>query len=161
MVVALTVRQWRNLVQVTGTERVFVALEEAAEVDLSLETDRFRMRETIAAVMRPWFAARSVNEVTRELDAAQVLWSRYRTMSGTVRELAKDPLTSVVTEIDQPGIGPITTARSPIRIGGNWTDPRPAPRFGEDTDQVLAEVLGLAAHEIAGLHDRGIVAGAA
>ncbi|MGK5112462.1 CoA transferase [Geodermatophilus sp. CPCC 205506] len=161
MVVALTVRQWRNLVQVTGTDRVFKALEEAAEVDLSLETDRFRMRETIAAVMRPWFAARTVDEVTHELDDAHVLWSRYRTMSESVRELAKDPVTSVVTEIDQPGIGTITSARSPIRLGGNWTDPRPAPRFGQDTDQVLADVLGLADHEIAGLHDRGVVAGAA
>jgi 2-methylfumaryl-CoA isomerase len=161
MVVALTVRQWRNLVEVTGTDRVFRALEQAAEVDLSLETDRFRMRETIAAVMRPWFAARSVDQVTRELDDAHVLWSRYRTMSETVHELAKNPGTSVVSEIDQPGIGAITSARSPIRLGGRWTEPRPAPLFGQDTDQVLADVLSLADHEIADLHDRGIVAGAA
>lgn len=161
MVVALTVRQWRNLVEVTGTERVFRALEEAAEVDLSLETDRFRMRETIAAVMRPWFAARSVDQVTHELDEAHVLWSRYRTMSETIHELAKDPVTSVVTEIDQPGIGAVTSARSPLRLGGDWTEPRPAPRFGQDTDQVLGEVLGLSDGEIAGLHDRGVVAGAA
>jgi 2-methylfumaryl-CoA isomerase len=161
MVVALTVRQWRNLVQVTGTGRVFQALEEAAEVNLSLETDRFRMRETIAAVMKPWFAARSVDQVTRELDDAHVLWSRYRRMSETVHELAKDPTASVVVEIDQPGIGTMTSARSPLRLGGSWTEPRPAPRCGQDTDQVLQELLGLSDHEIGSLHDRGIVASAA
>ncbi|MBC9226471.1 2-methylfumaryl-CoA isomerase [Aeromicrobium sp. 636] len=161
MVVALTVRQWRNLVEVTGTGRVFSALEEAAEVDLSLETDRFRMRETIAAVMRPWFAARSVDEVTRELDDAQVLWSRYRTMSEKVAELLQDPDRSVVTEFEQPGIGTMTTARSPVKLDGEWIDPRPAPTLGQDTDVVLAELLGLTTAEIGSLHARGVVAGVA
>jgi 2-methylfumaryl-CoA isomerase len=36
---------------------------------------------------------------------------------------------------------------------------RPAPRLGADTDQILAEVLGMAAGEIGRLHDAGIVAG--
>jgi 2-methylfumaryl-CoA isomerase len=34
----------------------------------------------------------------------------------------------------------------------------PAPRLGQHTDEVLSEVLGLAAGEIARLHDQGIVA---
>ncbi|QCX26531.1 CoA transferase [Nocardioides jishulii] len=159
MVVALTVRQWRNLVSVTGTERVFTALEEAAEVDLSLETDRFRMRETIAAVMRPWFAARTVDQVTQELDDAHVLWSRYRPMTETVALLAADPERSVVTDVEQPGIGTMTSARLPLRLDDAWTDPRPAPRFGQDTDQVLSELLGLSDAELGRLHDRGLVAG--
>jgi 2-methylfumaryl-CoA isomerase len=37
---------------------------------------------------------------------------------------------------------------------------KPAPKLGEHTDEVLAEVLGLSGAEIAGLHDRGVVAGA-
>jgi 2-methylfumaryl-CoA isomerase len=32
--------------------------------------------------------------------------------------------------------------------------------MGRDTDEVLAEVLGLTDGEIAGLHDRGLAAGA-
>lgn len=159
MVVALTVRQWRNLVAVTGTERVFTALEEAAEVDLSTETDRFRMRETIAAVMRPWFASRTVDQVTQELDDAHVLWSRYRPMTETVDLLAGDPERSVVTEVDQPGIGAMTSSRLPLRLDHTWTDPRPAPRFGQDTDEVLGELLGLSDAELGRLHDRGLVAG--
>jgi 2-methylfumaryl-CoA isomerase len=160
MVVALTVRQWKALVNVTLTGHVFEALEKAAEVDLSTESDRYRMRETIAAVMRPWFLARDLDQVTRELTEAQVLWSKYRTMTEMVGELAKDPARSVVTELEQPGIGTVTTARSPLRLGGDWLEPQAAPTLGQDTDQVLAEVLGLAEHEIASLHDRGLVAGA-
>ena len=37
---------------------------------------------------------------------------------------------------------------------------RPAPRLGQHTDEVLAEVLGLSGDEIARLHDAGVVAGA-
>ncbi|MTB88941.1 CoA transferase [Aeromicrobium senzhongii] len=161
MVVALTVRQWKNLVAVTGIGRVIGALEEALEVDLSLEDDRFRLRETIAAILRPWFAARSMDEVTRELDEAQVLWSRYRSLAETVRELSKEPGTSVFTELEQPGIGTVPSTRSPIRVAGEYIEPKPAPQLGQDTDRVLAEVLGLGEHEIGSLHDRGIVAGAA
>jgi len=35
----------------------------------------------------------------------------------------------------------------------------PAPRLGEHTDQVLAELVGLTAAEIGRLHDAGIAAG--
>jgi 2-methylfumaryl-CoA isomerase len=35
-----------------------------------------------------------------------------------------------------------------------------APKLGAHTDQVLAEVLGMSAREIADLHDAGVVAGA-
>jgi 2-methylfumaryl-CoA isomerase len=59
MVVALTSRQWKALRDVTNTDRVFSALEEALEVDLSKETDRYHLRETVAAVLRPWFAVRN------------------------------------------------------------------------------------------------------
>lgn len=159
MVVALTVRQWRALVEVTGTGHVIGALEEAAEVNLSMEDDRYRMRETIAAIMRPWFASRTMNQVAGELEAAQVLWSRYRGMSEAVRELSKDPVHSVVTQLNQPGVGIVTSARSPIRPGGRWIDPRPAPQLGQHTDEVLEELLGLSSREVSGLHDRQVVGG--
>ena len=160
MVVALTSRQWKNLREVTKTDRVFGALEEALDVDLSVETDRYQLRETVAAILRPWFAARTVDEVTHELDAAQVLWSRYRTMAEAVHELSKTPESTVVTQLDQPGIGVVTSSRSPIRTHGAYTEPRAAPRLGESTDEVLIEVLGLDSREVAGLHDRGVIGGA-
>jgi len=35
----------------------------------------------------------------------------------------------------------------------------PAPVLGADTDQILEELLGLSTGEIAGLHDRKVIAG--
>ncbi len=36
---------------------------------------------------------------------------------------------------------------------------RRAPLLGENTDEVLADVLGLGSREIAALHDKGVVVG--
>jgi 2-methylfumaryl-CoA isomerase len=160
MVVALTVRQWEALRNVTNTEKVFAALEDALDVDLSVEADRYRLRETIAAVLRPWFSGRSLAEVSRELEAAQVLWSKYRTMREAVADFRGLNTPSVLAMVDQPGIGPVVSARSPLRLGADYGEPAVAPKLGQHTDEVLAEVLGLGTAELAGLHDRAIVAAA-
>jgi 2-methylfumaryl-CoA isomerase len=36
---------------------------------------------------------------------------------------------------------------------------KPAPLLGENTDEVLSDILGMADHSIADLHDRGIIGG--
>ena len=49
------------------------------------------------------------------------------------------------------------TARSPLRWNGAYGEPGEAPVLGRDTDQVLAEVLGLTPPELSGLRDRGVI----
>ena|SRR5689334_14762004 len=161
MVVALTPRQWDALRSVTKTEEVFSALESALGVDLSEETDRYTLRETIAAILRPWFEARTLSDVTRDLEAAQVLWSRYRTMADTVRALNDNDPECVLTRVDQPGIGSVVSSRSPIRTDDGYGSALPAPELGQHTDEVLEQILGLSPIECGRLQDAGVVAGAA
>jgi 2-methylfumaryl-CoA isomerase len=152
MVVALTGHQWHALRKVTGTAAVFSALEQALDVDLGLEADRYSIRETIAAILRPWFAARGLDEVGRDLDSARVLWGRYRGMPEVVAD--PDPILSTV---DQPGIGPVPSARSPLRWYGDYGETTTAPSLGEHTDEVMSEVLGLSAAEIGRLRGTGVL----
>ncbi|HVV08871.1 CoA transferase [Amycolatopsis sp.] len=152
MVVALTEHQWAALRKVTGTQEVFSALEQALNVDLNLEADRYRIRETISAILRPWFAGRSLAEVSQDLDSARVLWGRYRGMP----EVAADPA-PVLSTVDQPGIGEVPSARSPLRWNGEYGGTTVAASLGENTDEVLSKVLGLSDAELARLHDSGIV----
>ena len=84
MVVALTPGQWTALTSVTGTQAVFAALEQALGADLTLESERYRLRDTIAAVLKPWFLGRDSTAVAEELDAARVLWGRYQRMTDVV-----------------------------------------------------------------------------
>ncbi|WP_347057761.1 CoA transferase [Blastococcus sp. HT6-30] len=158
MVVALTEGQWRSLCQVTGTGEVFAALEKALGVDLEDEVSRYHHRETIAAILRGWFASRDVATVSRQLEAARVLWGPYRTATDVVREHEADPASSPLTELEQPGVGRLLAMGSPLRPHAVEEPPRPAPVLGADTDEVLTEVLGLGSREIGRLHDEGVLA---
>jgi len=156
MVVALTPGQWTALTSVTGTQAVFAALEQALSADLTLESERYRLRDTIAAVLKPWFLGRDSAAVAVELDAARVLWGRYQRMTDVVAA-HRDGAHPVLADLALPGGATGITARSPLRWNGEHGQAGAAPALGRDTDAVLAEVLGLSAAEIASLHDRGVI----
>lgn len=158
MVVALTEAQWRALCEVTGTVEVFRALEKALDIDLDAESQRYEFRETVAAILKPWFGARDLARVSGDLDAARVLWGPYLTVTDVVREFEDGRRDSPLAEMHQPGIGAVLTAAGPLRIGAEVVPPAPAPVLGADTEQVLTDVLGLSGVEIGRLHDHGVIA---
>jgi 2-methylfumaryl-CoA isomerase len=175
MVVAITPRQWDALCTATGTGEVFGALGRALGADLTDESDRYRLRDVITAVLRPWFAARTLAEVRTGLDAAGVLWGQYRGMldavaaqqaagaeaheaAGTGRSGQVAGPGSVLSALDQPGAGPVIGARSPLRWDGRYAGVAAAPLLGQHTGEVLAEVLKLTSTEIGRLHDEGVIA---
>ncbi len=156
MVVALTEGQWKALRRVTGTAAVFAALEDTLDADLDQEGDRFRLRETIASILRPWFAARSFDAIRELLDEAKVLWSPYRDMVEVAETALRDPET-VVRHVEQPGVGAMLGSASPWR----WDDARaasaPAPLLSADTEAVLSEMLGLTDAELGRLRAASVI----
>ncbi|MCU1630842.1 MAG: L-carnitine dehydratase/bile acid-inducible protein [Pseudonocardia sp.] len=158
MVVALTEGQWSALRKVTGTEEVFAALEAALDADLTQESERYRLRETIAAILRPWFSARDLKQVSDELDAARVLWGRYQGMTDVVAA-HRTGTHPILADMALPGSGDAAiTARSPLRFDGEHGPAGRVPSLGRDTEEVLAEILGLGHAEIGGLQRRGVIA---
>lgn len=158
MVVGLTGRQWAALKQATGLDAVKLSAETG--LDLDEEGGRYAARDAIVAALAPWFAARTLDEIAQHFGGTGVSWSPYRTFR---QMLAEDPRASLanpmVSRVDQPGIGSVLSAASPLDFSGLERLPaRPAPKLGEHTDDILSE-LGLSAGEIGRLHDRGIVAG--
>ncbi|HET8992327.1 CoA transferase [Rhodococcus sp. SJ-2] len=136
MIVGLTRGQWRALVEVTGTEAVFDALGAQRGLDFDREGDRYAAREAITAILAPWFSERTLARIEADLAGTRVLWAPYRTMDEVAADLAARS-DSVVQYIDQPDIGPVLTARPPLRWNGRYTDARPAPRHGQHTAEVL------------------------
>jgi 2-methylfumaryl-CoA isomerase len=160
IVVALTERQWDNLQAATNAQSEMAALARRIEADLSLEGERFAHREAITAILRPFFAARTVEDFAKSFDKAGVTWSRYRSFAETV---AEDPDCSVdnpmFSLLDHPGIGAYLTPGNPITFSGvERIAPSRAPSLGENTDEILGEI-GYSEGEIAALHDAKIVAG--
>ena len=156
MVVALTEGQWHALREVTETAGVFSALEPVLAANLELESDRYRLRETITAILRPWFAQRDFDEVTSLLDSAKVLWSPYLDMRE-VAARARASGSDLVTEIDDPRTGPLLSTGSPLRWDGQRASAVAAPLLGADTQAVLSDLLGLTSAEIGRLAADGVV----
>jgi 2-methylfumaryl-CoA isomerase len=132
------------------------------EVDLVREEARWEARDTITAVLKPWFSSRSLADIRAALDAAGACWGPYQSFTQAVRE---DPRLStknpMFEEIDQPGIGRYLAAGTMLDFSAAPRTPvAPAPQLGADTDAVLASELGLSEGEIGRLHDAGIIAGA-
>jgi 2-methylfumaryl-CoA isomerase len=163
MVIALTPRQWRGLGRATGLAGKFAEACVSLGADPDTEAGRFAARDAIAALLAPWCAARTLTEIAAEFTGTGVLWGPFQDFATLV---AGDPRCSpanpMFSEVDQPGIGPYLMPGLPLDFAASPREPtRPAPRLGEHTDAVLAEVLGLSAGEIGKLHDQGVVAGPA
>ncbi|MBI1250597.1 MAG: 2-methylfumaryl-CoA isomerase [Alphaproteobacteria bacterium] len=160
IVVALTVRQWDNLKAATHTQDAFEELAVKLGAKLSLEGERFKHRDAITAVLKPFFEARTIEDFASAFDEHSVTWSRYRTFKQTVEQdpdcSTDNPMFSL---LDHPGIGSYLTPGNPITFSEvERIAPRRAPSLGENTDEILTEV-GYADAEIAALHDAKIVAG--
>jgi 2-methylfumaryl-CoA isomerase len=141
LVVTLTKRHFADLAQVTGRAEALAAVEKALGADFAADSDRYQHREVIAALLAPWFAEHTADEVTGALRDTSVLWERYRTFA----ELAADPGTlanPLVSLIDQPGIGRILATGLPLYMERTVGGPRPAPVLGADTEAVLSELRG-------------------
>ncbi|MFG2086223.1 MULTISPECIES: CoA transferase [unclassified Spirillospora] len=153
MVVTLTPRHWRDLVEATGFGEVTAALERALDADFRRAADRYTYRETIAGVLAPWFASRTCAQVEDALQNTSVLCSRYRDFAEVTADLGTEPL---MAALDQPGIGPHLAPGSPLRLDGTSPPPVPAPALGEHTDEVLQDVLSLSPDRVKALRARRV-----
>ncbi|WP_157218182.1 CoA transferase [Flavisphingomonas formosensis] len=161
IVVAITGRQWTGLVKTLDLAAEIAALE--AELGVSFAKDegvRFVHRARLFPLFERAFAARDSEALKPAFDAGGVTWGEYRTLhqavTGDPRLFTANPLFETLTHpsgLSYPTSGPAATfageERGPVAI---------APRLGEHTDQVLAELLSFDSGTIARLHDEGIVA---
>jgi 2-methylfumaryl-CoA isomerase len=161
MVVGLTDLQWDCLAKATSLGPAFAALGTQLGLDLAEEGNRFRAREGIAALLEPWFAARTLAEVKAVFETHRVTWGPYRSVR---QAMAEDPDFSTANPmfqtVEQPGIGSYIAPATPLHFSRSGRVPAaPAPRLGEHTDEILLGVLGLSEGELGRLHDAGVVAG--
>lgn len=159
MVVGLTSKQWKGLCKATSIEAGIATLAAERSVDLNREGERFKLREEIAALIAPWVATRTFEEVTGVFDAHSVCWGRYQSVKQLIDS---DPACSeqnpMFRIVQQHGVGALLAPAIPLDFSGSGRLPaQPAPRLGAHTEEVLSAVLGLSAAELGRLHDAGVV----
>jgi 2-methylfumaryl-CoA isomerase len=151
MVVALTNRQWGSLLDVTNTRQQMAKIKEATGADLDTESGRFEDRDLIAAILRPWFQARDLNEIRAAFTGTGVSWGPYQTFGQLV---AEDPrlANEMWEKVEHPGVGSYPMPGTPLDFSAVPRERvRRAPQLGEHTEGVLSELLGLSVTEIARL----------
>jgi 2-methylfumaryl-CoA isomerase len=150
MVVTLTGRHFRDLVEVTGTGAAVSALAEALGVDFGSEGDRYRYRDALSGLFATWFADHTADEVTAALSGSTVLFERYRTFAEAAAD-AKVTANPLFSRLHQPGVGDYFAPGMPVAFDGTHPASAPAPALGQDTAEVLAQRLGLTTADIARL----------
>ena len=160
MIIAVSVPQWKKLVEATGTGDAMAALEADYGMDFTCEEHRYEAREAINERIAAWCAAHSLDEIRAVFDEHNVCWGPYQTFDQMV---AEDPRASTANplfrEIDQPGLGRYLAPGTPNNFTGVERIVPRAPLLGEHTDEILAVDLGLSDAEIGKLHDARVVAG--
>ncbi|MGE0741188.1 MAG: CoA transferase [Hyphomonadaceae bacterium] len=161
MLVAISVKQWRGALSALGLSDEVAALE--AELGVSFARDeslRYVHRDRLYPLFERAVAQRSLTELGQAFDASGVTWSKYQTTHEAVtadrRLFADNPIFQTMTGptgVAYPASGPAASF-----IGLERLPMSPAPRLGQHTDEVLANVLGLSAGAIGKLHDEGVVA---
>ncbi|NIM43848.1 MAG: 2-methylfumaryl-CoA isomerase [Hydrogenophaga sp.] len=158
MVVGLTLKQWRSIVEATGLGAEIDALGARLGVDLSREGERFKARAELAALIGPWIAARPFSDVAQAFDRHGVCWSRYQTIAELANDAECSPANPMFRTVQQPGVGDMLAAGIPLDFGAVPRVPaQAAPRLGEHTEEVLTQLLGIDAAQFGRLHDRGVV----
>src|SRR5262245_25727822 len=95
-----------------------------------------------------------------KFEAMEIL-NKYDIPCGPIlsmKELAEDQslrATGTVVEVDHPKRGAYLSVGNPVKLSDSPSDVKRSPLLGEHTDEVLRDVLGYTADEIAGLKAAG------
>jgi CoA:oxalate CoA-transferase len=151
-IVCTNQRQWIALCGAMGRPELAVELDSLAARNTA--TDR------VNAAVTAWTAAHSGDWLEQQLRTAEVPASPVRPPADG----RKDPalifrqLFEPLGHPDRPGwVSPYVGPRMPIAVNGRPAETAPAEPLGASTDAVLADLLGLTADDLRGLHTRGVI----
>jgi len=113
--------------------------------------------DELEAIVAAWTSARTRDEAVGKLVAAGVTAAPVRTMDEVAASEHLRARGFFVT-LEHPEAGRRAVAGPPWHPSRTPMRPvRPAPTFGQHTDEVLREVLGMDDAELADLHARGVI----
>lgn len=159
MIVVVTPRQWANLVVALKLESAVAALETRCGVSFASDDGcRFAHRDALFPIFEVAIASRGHADLATAFDAGGIVHSAYRTMQDAVNDpvlVAKNPIFGSAPNpsgFDYPAAGSFATVPQMERQA-----PKSAPVNGSNTEEILAERLGLSSGQIAALIDAGTV----
>lgn len=126
--------------------------------DLDTGSKRYQnARSEIVQALEDWAGDLTVREVVEALVGADIPAAPVQDID-TILECPHLAARGMLLEIDDPVVGPYRAVGNPITTPNlPPVTPRPAPRLGEHTDQVLATLAGLSSERIAELRAQRVI----
>ena len=159
MIMAISARQWRGLVNALDISEEVERIETARGVSFAKDEGvRFEHRDVLAPLVEGKVAARQFSELTQVFDKTGACWGAYQTMKEAVHDgaLVKDnPIFSTIEHPSghsYPAAGSIATIPDEARGA-----PIAAPKLGQDTRDTLGDLLGYSTTKTDDLIERNIV----
>ena len=122
-------------------------------------TDRVRHRDVLIPLLESLFAGRTTADWFARMDAAGVPAGIVRDVP-TALSAPEVRARGMVATVAHPTIGDLEIVASALRLSDTpVVAPTAPPLLGQDTDHVLADVLGYAPDRIAALYAEGAVSG--
>jgi formyl-CoA transferase/CoA:oxalate CoA-transferase len=117
--------------------------------------DRVKNRDTLIKALQDVFSTKTYEDWESVLLAAGIPMGAINSI-GQVVEHPQVAARGTLVEMDHPRAGKVKMVGAPVRLSKTPGSVRtPAPMLGEHTDEVLRDLLGLGAHEIADLRSAG------
>jgi 2-methylfumaryl-CoA isomerase len=160
MIMAITARQWKGLVEVLDIAADISAIEVARGVSFARDEGvRFQHRDALFPLVERAVFEWNYPDLAKAFDAVGGCYGPYQTMQEAAHDpvlVGKNPLFGSAQNpsgFNYPAAGAFATI--PQLPRGN---PRSAPMLGANTDKCLETILGLSSGQVALLHDKGLVA---
>ena len=159
IVMAISPRQWTGLVKVLEIGEDVAAIESERGVNFNFDEGvRFEHRDVLYPLVQSKIARWKAAELGESLDAVGGCWGTYQTIKNAVADPALVTENPIFETLKNPSGFSYPTPGSVATLGGEARGtPRTAPLLGQNSEEVLGDILGLDASEIASLVDQGIV----
>ena len=141
---------WNEICDIIGEP------EWKAHPDYATPKARLPRLKQIFARIEQWTMQRTKLEAMAELNKHDIPCGPILSM----KEIAEEEslrATGTVVEVDHPTRGKYLTVGNPIKLSDSPADVRRSPLLGEHTDEVLTQVLGYSAKELAEIKASGAV----
>lgn len=160
-IIALTRRQWVDMVSTLGIAADVAALEAAAGVSFATdEAARYAQRDPLNRIVAAAVARHTLPHLAARFEGTGVCWAPYNTLAEAIRAPGLfETANPIFTEVSHPsGERYLTPGAAANFAGLDRRDADPARRLGADTDTVLGELLGLSGQRIDDLRTAGTIA---
>jgi CoA:oxalate CoA-transferase len=131
--------------------------EMANDPHFATDMDRFRNAELIDPVVKEWVEQRTAAEVLAALDTARIPCSAVNTVDEALQD-RQVAAREMIAHLEYPGLGTLPVPGLPIKLSLTPASiDSPAPRLGEQNEEVYGKLLGISVEQLHRLKEKGII----